>query len=445
MSAETDTGQQFRQRVRSAHDVAARIQDGDSIVVSGGASQPVAFLEALGRRTDLRGVTLYTAMTLVPPSFLVRQYMARSQGRPVERRIRFCSFQPGPGVREAMAAGVVDLVPINTSEVRAFVQNHRVDVLVLGSSGPDPRGGLNYSCTLDWLPDVLEVAVEQGSLIIAETNPTLPLTMGDTQFSLDRVDHIIESTVSPPDMPLAEAVPVASAIGGFLTTLVPDGATLQIGMGNLALRSCLYLESKRGLKVYSDHIGDAFLYLQNKGAVIGGRRADENPWIGSFVLGTRRLYRLVNNNPGIQLRPISTLASLAEMSAVPSLVSISEAACVDLTGQICADVDGVTVSGNPGTAHKFHRGASLSRGGMGIVLLESTDPSGRQSRIVPQLHPGAAVSIPRADVDTVVSEYGVARLRGKSSVERALSLIAVAHPSHRDRLASEARALGLFD
>lgn len=435
----------FREKVRSAHDVASRIQSGDVVVVSGGATQPIAFLDALGRRTDLKGVTLYTSMTLVPPTFLVRQFVTRNQGQNPERNIRFCSLLLGPGDRDAAVNGVVDQVPVNIGETGTFFRNRRVDVIVLGSSGPDPRGGLNFSCTVDWMPDALGAGIEQGALVIAEINPTLPMVYGESNFPLEMVDHVVESTIAPADLPVSDASPAAPAIGGFLSTLVPDGATLQLGLGALTLRSALYLESRRNLGVYSDYIGDAFLYLAQKGAVIGGRKAEDAPWRGSFVLGTRKLYRFANGNRGVHLLPVSRLTEMSRLAAIPRLVSVTEAASIDLSGQVCGDPDNRALVGNPGSSLQFHRGASVSKGGRGIVVLESTDPSGRRSKISSQLPPGAAVSIPRGDVDTVVTEYGVAKLKGKSASERALTLIAIAHPAHRERLAFEARKLRLFD
>jgi len=424
---------------------AIQIQSGDVVVVSGAASQPFAFLEALGKRRDLHRVTVYTTMTLIPPHFLVRQYVAANRGELPDRGIRFCSMCVGPGAREGAEAGVVDVIPASSGEVGRLLQQRRIDVVVVGSSGMDEDGNFNLACNVDWMPDILAAADQSDTLVIAEVNPLLPWAEGEATFRIESVDHVIESERPPVDLPSGQTLPEAQSVGGFLASMVPDEATLHLGIGDLVSQAAAFLDGKTDLGVHSDLICDVFHYLYERGALTCRKKGFmDGRWVGSFVLGSRLLYEFVHKNEMISLHPTDFVVQPPTIMRNRRMVSITEATQVDLYGQVAGQTLKFEFLTNGGVQHTFHKVAGASEGGMGIVVLPSTTRSGRASNIVPSVSGGSSVAIPAADVDCIVTEQGVARLRGRSVSERVLNLIAVAHPAQRDKLAFEAQKLGLL-
>ena len=437
--------ERYERLLAPAEKAAHAIQNGDTVVLSGGACQPLSIFDALGRRRDLYRVNLYTSMSLVPPDFLVRQYLAKKESKASESNIAFFSFCVGPGARESAQASVVNVVPVSSSAVGRLLRGRRVDVIVAGSSGMDEDGNFNLSCNVDWMQDILADAMHRDTVVVVEVNPNLPWTEGETTFRIEAVDMVVESERPVVDLPASPPASEARAIGGHLSLLVPDEATLHLGLGELVNQSVVHLDVKRDLGVHSDYIGDGLLHLYEKGAITN-RKKDFMPgkWLGSFVLGSRDLYDFVERNAMVALHPIDFVAEPANIVRNRRMVSITQATQVDITGQVAGQTREFEFLSNPGIQHGFHAAASASAEGIGIVVLTSATRSGRVSNIVPAISPGSAVSIPRSDVDCVVTEYGIARLKGKSLSERALNLIAVAHPSHRDLLAGEARQLGLL-
>jgi acyl-CoA hydrolase len=437
--------ERYRELLASADDVARRIQSGDVIVVSGGASQPFAFLEALARRRDLQRVTLLSAMALLPPDLLVRQYQARRLGELPEAGVRCGSFWVGPGEKLGAQAGVLDVIPVDARYLGRLLGSRRVDVVVVGSAGMDDQGNFNLGCNVDWMPDLLAAAEARETLVVAEVNPHLPWTEGETTFRIEPVDYVIESRHPVPDLPCGDPMPEAPAVGGFLATLVPNESTLQVGMGDLPAQAVPSLDAKVDLGVHSDFIGDALLHLHSKGSLTCRKKGHlTDRWVGSFVLGSRQLYDFVNRNPLIALHPADVVAQPATIMRNRRMVSITQAIAVELTGQVVGESGAFDAWSGGGMQHAFHWAAANSDRGMGIVVLPSTVRSSRKSNIVSAVPPGAAVTVPRTSADVVVTEHGVARLKGRTLQERALNLIAVAHPEHRDRLLFDAKQLGLL-
>jgi acyl-CoA hydrolase len=421
------------------------IQSGDLVTISGGAMQPVAFLAAISARRELRRVTLTTSMSLVPPDFLVRQFVASSRGETPERNVKMCTFSVGPGDRQGAAAGVVDVVPIGIQTISSLLHEKRMDVIVVGCSGMDDDGNFNLGCNVDWMPDLLAAAEESEILVIAEVNRSLPWTEGETTFRIESVDHIVEAQRPPIGVPLGANMPEAQAIGGYLSSLIQNESTLQVGLGDLVAQSISHLAGKRDMGVYSDLIGDALYRLLDRGVLTGRCKGFMNgKWVGTFILGGQKLYEFVNHNPVISLHPSEFVIRQANIVRNHRMVSVTQGSLVDLTGQVAGQTLEYEFLSNPGAQRLFHISAAISADGMGIVVLPSASSGGRETRVVSTLPPGTPVAIPNADVDRIVTEYGVARLRGKSLGERALNMISIAHPAHRDRLAHEARTMGLL-
>ncbi|MBM4354982.1 MAG: hypothetical protein FJ109_14555 [Deltaproteobacteria bacterium] len=437
--------ERYSQLVLTPDDAVARIHSGDTVFVSGGVAQPLSVLAALSRRRDLRRLTLATADTIVPPDFLVRQYQAAFQGEPPDRSIRHTTLQVGPGDRDGVMSGVADFIPVDgTSSGNVFLGRH-LDVVVVGSSGMDEDGNLNLSCSVDWLPELVAAADQNDTLVIVEVNRRLPWTEGQSTFRLESVDCVVEADRDPIGLPPGPALAEASAVGAFLAGLVPDEATLHLGLGDLVAQACVSLERKRDLGVHSDLLGDVFLHLAQRGALTCRRKGFlDGRWIGSRVLGGRALLAHVDRNPSVELHPIEFVAETANIQRNRRMVSITQASLVDLMGQVAAQSVQWECHSNGGIQHTFHRAAARSTEGLGIIVLKSSYHDGSQSSVVPHMPLGTLVTVPAQDVDCVVTEHGVARLRGGTLRQRVLSLVAVAHPAHRDRLAFEARKLRLL-
>jgi RimJ/RimL family protein N-acetyltransferase len=292
--------------------------------------------------------------------------------------------------------------------------------------------------------DATRAALDHADRVIAEINPAMPRTCGDTLVPLEHIDAFVAV-----DEPLTEYVhedvgEVAEHIARYVARIISDGATLQIGLGRVPNEMLRYLTNRRDLGVHSDVITEPLVDLYEAGVVTGARKSDDQ-WkiVGSWAMGTRRLYDLIDGNPAFELRPIDKVCDSHVIARQDKMVSVTQAFAVDLTGQVCADEFGGELYGGVATQPEFHRGTSRSRGGKAIVCLKSTTEDG-ESRILPRLRTGEGVAIARDDTQYVVTEYGVAYLFGRTLRERAVALIEIAHPDHRQRLFEEAQALGFM-
>ncbi len=445
METETSPREQYHQKLVTPTAAAELVQTGDMVTVTGGSMQPFGFLAALSRRRDLRRVTVSSSMSLLPADFLVRQFAAAARGEAVEREIRWSSVLVGPGTGEGVATGVVDFVPVSLPNLGRALQGTRLDVLVVGSSGMDEKGNFNLGCNVDWMPELITSTNLDETLVVVEVNPSLPRTMGTTTFPLRIVDRILEVPRTPVDLPVGAERKEARAIGAFLNGLVPDGATLHLGIGDLVSQAASLLDGKRDLGLHSDLISDVALHLRDRGALTGKLKVHfPGRWVGSFLLGSRRLYDFANDNPVVALHSYDFVTRPENILRNPKVVSISQGVCVDLSGQVATQSSQMEFASHPGVLRTFHSAAASSPGGAGIVVLPSVSALGRGTNVVDVLPAGSAVGIPRDEVDVVVTEHGIARLRGATLPERALAMISVAHPKWRDALAARARKAGLL-
>lgn len=437
--------EQYHQKLATPVVAAELVQSGDMVTVSGGSMQPFAFLAALSRRRDLRRVTVTSAMSLLPADLLVRQFAAAASGEAIEREVRWASFCVGPGTREGVVSGVVDFVPMSLQNLGRALHDRRLDVVVIGSSGMDEEGNFNLGCNVDWMPELITSANLAETLVVVEVNSELPRTMGTTTFPLRIVDRIVEAPRTPVDLPVGPPLPEAQAVGGFLNALVPDGATLQFGIGDLVSQSASLLDGKRDLGLHSNLISDVALFLSERGALTGKKKKHlPGRWVGSFLLGSRKLYEFADDSPVLALHSCEFVAHPVNILRNDKVVSITQGVRVDLAGQVATQTALMEFSSHPGVQRVFHSAAAASPGGAGIVVMPSASASGKVSNVVDTLPPRATVGIPRDDVDVIVTEHGIARLRGKTLPERALAMISVAHPDSRDALAARARKAGLL-
>ena len=427
-------------------EVAWRVQPGDVVVTSAGAALPYTFIDAVGERNDLHGVTIYGAMTLEPTRWMIRQYRAIRDEQRKAPGIRFLSFSLGPADREAWAHGLLDLVPVGSRHVKdLFTEGRPFDIITVGSSGMDGDGNFNLGTNVDWTLDLLSAAEENDALVVVEVNERMPVTHGETTFRRELVDHVIRADRPLPEWVNSREHPEDRLIASHVAELVPDEATLAAGHGSLVDRALRGLSRKRNLGVFSDLISDALLFLHKEGALTNRKKGFmDGKFIGTHVVGTRELYDFVDRNEAIHLAPVDFVSEPSTIRRNRRMVAISGAAEVDLYGQVAGDGAGYRQLSGPGAQQILHHSAARTEGGAGIVVIRSTRAAGRTSAITPSLRSGSTVTIPRADVDCIVTEFGVARLRGRSMRERAMALIAIAHPDHQDRLARDASEQGII-
>jgi acyl-CoA hydrolase len=342
-------------------------------------------------------------------------------------------------VRKHQGHGVVHYVPQHLSQWAGNLIKQGVDIFWGSCTSPDERGFVSLGTGACYEPEVLRVAKK----VILEINPQMPQTHGATQVPLSWVDHFIAADNPLPTIPKSSVGPEEKAIGELVAELIPDGATCQLGIGAIPDAIGDFLRDKKNLGVHTELINDCMMNLYLQGVITG---REKTIWpgkiVGSFVFGSKALYDFVHNNPVVELQPASVVNDPYRIGRNNKMVSINTAVEIDITGQVCAESIGHMQISGVGGASETHCGAQRSPGGRGIVALKSSgnDYKGKRfSKIVAALHPGAKVSISRNDIDTVVSEFGVAQLKGKSVAERAKAMIALAHPIFREELLAAAK------
>ena len=418
-----------------AADIAVRaIRPGDRVFVGSACATPRTLLRALEAMvTPLAGVQLI--------HFLTDGAGTGRDGR-CRSAFRHRVFYVGRDMRDLASSGAVDYVPVSLAEVPRLLQSKRLafDVALVQVSPPN-RAGM---CSLGVSVDVSRAAALAARKVIAEINPHMPRTGAHSEVPFDHFEHVVAV-----DDPVIEYLhdplgPAAQQIARYVARIITDGATLQIGLGRVPNEMLRFLGDRRDLGIHSDVITEPLVDLVERGVVTGARKSlHPHKVVASMAMGTRRLYDLIDGNPGFALFPIEYVCDPSVVARNTAMVSVTQAFAIDLTGQVCADASGGVVYGGVATQPDFHRGATRSPGGKAIICLISTTPDGA-SAIRPALLSTEAVAISRAEVHYVVTEYGTAYLFGRSLRERALALIEIAHPDHRGRLLAAAVECGLL-
>jgi acyl-CoA hydrolase len=417
--------EQYRQKLTSADQALEVIRSGYRVYVHPGCAAPTTLTDALLQRANLlHDVEILHLLHFGKADYTLPQY---------DGHFRHNGLFLGANVREAVAAGRADYTPIMLGEIEKLFCSGELplDVVLLQLSPPDEFGymslGLGVDCSLN--------AALCGRHVIAEVNRRMPRTFGDTFLHVSKVSSIVET-----DRPLLELKPepftdLQRRIGEHVALLIPDGATLQVGIGGIpdAVLSCL--TDKRDLGIHSEMCSDGVIPLIESGVINGDRKSiHRGKVVVGFVLGTEKLFRFVHENPIFEMHPTLYTNDPFIIAQNDRMIAINSAIQVDVTGQVCADSIGSRPYSGFGGQLDFIRGAARSKGGKPIIALPSTAKNGTISRIVPVLDPGAGVVTTRADVHYVVTEFGVAYLHGKTLRQRAEALISIAHPKFRDEL-----------
>jgi acyl-CoA hydrolase len=404
---------------------------GADLIVPLANGEPVSLLDAIEANADrLDGVKVHQMHALHD-----RQYLHGAFGD----RLRHVSYFLSHVTRPCFAAGTIDLVPSNFSEMRNILRERTEDPLVLAASSPlDRHGYFSLGVNADYAASFIGRA-----RFFLEANAQQPRTFGRNQIHVSQVLGWVDV-----DRPLVETKPPARTelderIAALVAERIPDRATIQTGIGSIPNAILAALGDHRELGVHTELISDGLMDLVDRGVVNGvAKQLNRTKTVGTFALGTRRLYEFLDENAAFEMWPVSYVNDPRVIAQEHNFVSINSTIAVDLRGQCASEtVQGSYYSSSGGQAD-FARGAMYSKGGQGFVVLKSTAKDGMISKIVAQLAPGDVVTTLKNTVDKVVTEYGVAELRGRSLRQRAAALIAIAHPDHRDDLTVRARELG---
>jgi 4-hydroxybutyrate CoA-transferase len=421
----------YRARLCSAAEAVEAVRSGDHLWLSSGCSTPCELIDALvARAGELEGVEIAHILTLGEAPY-VKPEMGGS--------FRHRSLFVGPNVREAVKEGRADFVPIHLSMIPRLIYEGilAVDIAMIQVSPPDEHGfcsfGVEVGCS--------KAAAERAKVVIALVNKGMPRALGDAFIPVAKLSHIVEIDRLPLELPVAADVgEVSRAIGENIASLIDDGSTLQMGIGEIPNAVLLHLGSKRNLGIHTELFSDGLVGLVESGVVTNeAKTLHRGKTVASFVLGGRRSFEFLDNNPFLEFHPTDYVNDPAVIAQNEKMVAINSALAVDITGQVCADSIGRTIYSGFGGQLDFIRGAAGSKGGRPIIAMPSTAKRGKFSRICDALAEGAGVVTTRADVHFVVTEHGIASLFGKSLRERAQELIAVAHPEFRDELRAAAR------
>ena len=407
-----------------------RILPGRRILIGSGAAEPQKLVEGLVRHGDhLADNKIVHLLTLGPAPYVQAG---------MEQRFRHTAFFIGSNVRSAVQEGRADFMPVFLSDIPELIRSRRIriDAALIQVSPPDRHGYVSLGVSVD----IVRAAVESAELILAEVNPQMPRTYGDSFLHVDRIDALVEADYPLPEVLAPETNETFQEMAHHVAALIPNGATLQMGIGKLPNAVLETLTDHHDLGVHTEMFSDGVMALVEAG-VVNGRRKTLLPGkvVASFLMGSRKLYRWAHENPVLEMRSSSFTNDPLTIARNEKMVAINAALAVDLTGQVAADtLMGRFFSGIGGQVD-FIRGAARSRGGRPIIALPSTAKGGTVSRIQPVLEEGAGVVTSRGDVRYVVTEYGAADLWGKNIRQRAMALIEIAHPDFRSELLAAAK------
>lgn len=411
-------------RIVTAEEAVRVVRSRDRVFVHSVAAAPQRLLAALTARwQELQGVEMIHLHTEGAAPYADAAYA---------KSFHTNALFVGPNVRSAVEEGQADYVPIFLSEVPSLFRSGvmPLDVALVQVSPPDRHG----FCSLGVSVDASLAAVQTARRVVAQINPNMPRTHGDGLLHVSNIDLAVLVDDAIPEVPPAALGAEARAIGIHCAALIEDGATLQMGIGAIPDGVLAALGDHRDLGIHTEMLSDGVIDLIENGIITGARKVSHpGKVVSSFVMGTRRLYDFVDDNPLVALLDAAYVNDTAVIRRNPRATAINSAVEVDLTGQVCADSIGTRQYSGVGGQMDFMRGASLSEGGKPIIALPSVTSSG-ETRIVPFLKPGAGVVTTRAHVHYVVTEHGVARLYGKNLRQRARALIGIAHPAHREAL-----------
>ena len=433
-----DLRKEYGDRALSAEKAVKVIKPGSRVFIGTGCGEPQHLIRAMVADGGMHDIMLYQMLSSTLSRFVDDEdFLSR-----FSLKLFFISWS----MRKAASVGKIDYIPTYLSRIPEMFKSGRIglDVALIQVSPPDSFG----YCSLGVSVDITRAGAESASIVVAQVNEKMPKTWGDSLIHVDEIDYFVVY-----DEPIAnsirslkpEEIEIGRRIGMYVSQVVEDGATLQVGFGYLPNTVLQYLDDKKDLGIHTQVVTDGLLPLLKK-KVITNRRKTLIPGqvVASLCMGSQEMYDYVNNNPMFYFRSSDYVNDPRVIAENDNLTSISSALEVDLTGQVCADSLGNQFYSGIGDQVDFLRGAAMSKGGVSIIVLPSTvkTASATRSRIVASLSDGAGLATTRADVDIIITEYGIAHLQGKSIYQRVMELAQIAHPSFRENLIEEAKQRG---
>jgi acyl-CoA hydrolase len=417
-------------RIVSAQEAVSGIQSGQQIFMHAAAATPSVLLDALvARAPELEDVKIVHMHAEGPHPHL---------GPGMSGHFLHRALFIGPNARKAVNEGRAEFIPVFLSDIPSLIERGLLplDAVFANVTPPDEHG----FCSLGTSVDAMLTAVRMAKTVIVQFNKSMPRTLGDSFIHISKIDFAVEVDQVPYDHKIGEPDAIERRIGEYVADLVQDEATLQMGIGAIPSAVGRCLEGKRDLGVHTEMFTDVLVDLVERGIVTCDRKeVNCGKIVTAFMMGTHRLYKFVDNNPMVEMRPVDYTNDTSIIRRFKRMTAINSAIEVDLTGQVCADSIGHRMYSGVGGQMDFMRGAALAEEGRAIIALPSTAADGKFSRISASLKEGAGVTTTRSHVRTVVTEYGVAELFGQSFRERAKRLIAIAHPDFREELTAYAK------
>lgn len=424
----------YRNKIVTPEEAANVIHSGNRVFLTGNCSVPKKVMEALVRRAPrLTNVEIVQVLTVGNADYVAPQ---------IAGHLRVNTLFISDNVRQAVNEGRADFTPCFLSEIPGLFKNGQlpVDVALIHVAPPDEHGFCSFGIEVG----VTKTAAQSAKIVIAEVNPNMPRTLGDAFIHISKLDYIVPVEYGLPELPMGETTDLSRKIARHIAGMIPNGATLQMGIGGIPDAVLHELASHKHLGVHTEMFSDGIIDLV-EGGVIDGEMKSLHPGkiISGFLLGTRRLYDFVNDNPIVELHPTEYVNDPFIISRNDRMVAINSAIEIDLTGQVCSDSIGSRLYSGVGGQVDFIYGASRSKGGIPIIALPATATVKGQvmSKIVPFLKLGAGVVTTRNHVRYIVTEYGVADLYAKNLRQRARALIDISAPEFRDGLEQKAREL----
>ncbi|OGR45509.1 MAG: acetyl-CoA hydrolase [Elusimicrobia bacterium GWA2_61_42] len=421
----------------TADEAAAKIKTGDDVVVAQCASEPQGCMSRFHTAAPrVKNARVFSVLTLKPYDFYMKPEM--------KGHFELASWFHAPGSRQALAAGAGTVTYVPNMLHRAALdrlQARKPDIFFGTCTPPDSKGFVSLSLGITYEKDILEAA----DTVILEVNRNLPRTFGDTHLHVSDVDWFVENDQEVPALPSPAPDEVEATIGGHIAELVEDGSTLQLGIGGIPNAAAMALKGKKDLGVHTEMLVDSMMELYEAGVITNKRKSlIKDKFVCTFAMGSRKLYDWLDDNPAVEFRRGSWVTDPSVIRQNSRMVSINTCLTVDLTGQVASESVGPVQYSGTGGQTDTAVGAKEAYDGLGksIIACRSTAKRGTVSCIVPTLAAGTAVTLHRANTDHVVTEFGIARLRGRTVRERAGALIAVAHPDFRAELESQAVKLG---
>ncbi|MGB4439937.1 MAG: acetyl-CoA hydrolase/transferase C-terminal domain-containing protein [Sedimentibacter sp.] len=417
----------YKERLMPVDEAVSKIKSGDRVVIAHAAGEPSYIVEKMVEHKEQ-----YENVEIV---HMVAMGKGEYTKPGMEKYFRHNSMFVGSCTRDAVNGGRGDFTPCFFYEVpKLFKTTMPVDVALIHVTPPDEHGYVSLGVSVDYT----KPAAMSAKTVIAQVNDQMPRTMGDTFLHVSEIDCFVEYSSPIIELGKSKIGDIERAIGEYCASLVSDGDTLQLGIGAIPDAVLLFLKDKKDLGIHSEMFSDGVVELVENGVITNKKKTFHNgKMIVTFLMGTKRLYDFVNNNPLVEMYPVDYVNNPTVIMKNDNMVSINSCVQVDLMGQVCSESVGLKQISGVGGQVDFVRGATLSKNGKSIMAMPSTAARGTISKIVPLLDDGAAVTTSRNDVDYIVTEFGIASLKGKTLRQRAASLIEIAHPSFRDELKEE--------